>query len=240
MSVFTSLIIVLVAMVIQASLQLAPGFFAIFYHHSLGKTSKKKADDRALSFILGVEIATALIFLAVYIIISFFVVEKDFLHSIFLWVMSGLFLAETVFSFFWYFRPTHKKSKSKSASTELFFSRYLIKNLITKAETVKNRSDTILLGIITCALELPLTLPLYIISSILIPNISLRSGFLFIIAYIIIATIPLFIIRNFYHTDHNLAEIQRIRVKNKPAIRLIISASYLTLAILTFIIGVSS
>lgn len=222
-------------MLIQGFLELSPGIFAIFYHHALGITSAKKADDRALSFILGVEISTAIIFLIVYIVISFFIAENSFNHSIFLWVMSGIFLAEAIVAFFFYYRKPFKKSSKKS--TALFLPRHLAENLISHAEKAKNRSDTITLGIISTTLELFFTLPLYIICAYEIFNISVNSNFIFIIVYIIIATIPLFTVRTLFRTDHNLAEIQQLRVKKKFWTKLTISGSFLALFVITFIIG---
>lgn len=223
-------------MFIQGFLELSPGLFAIFYHHALGKTSLKKADDRSLSFILGVEICTAAIFLITYLAVSFFAVQRDFMNTAFLWIMAGIFLLEAIVSFFFYFKKSKKHGKN---STALFISRPTAKNLEHHAKTAKNRSDTIILGFITTALELFFTLPLYIICSVEILNVSATSGFVFIIAYIVIATIPLFTIRTLFRTDRNLAEIQRFRVKKKPYTRLVISLSYLALSILTFITGLS-
>ena len=215
-------------MVIQGFLQLSPGLFAIFYHHALGKTTAKKADDRALSFILGVEICVAIVFLVVYISSSIFLSDQSFPRDIYLWVLSGIFLVEAVATFFLYFR---KKS------TSLFIPRHVAASLIHRAESAKSRSDTIVLGIVTCIFELIFTLPLYFAASFAISNISTRSGFIFIIAYIIIATIPLFTIRSLYKTGRNLAEIQRSRVKKKLFFRLTISISFLILAVLTFAAG---
>ena len=234
MSVFISLGIVLAAMLIQAFLQLTPSVFTIFYHYALGKTSKKKADDQSLSFILGVEIFIAITFLITYIIIAFFIAEKDFMNSIFLWILSGIFFAEGIFILCCYFK-NGKKSKS---TTKLFIPRSIAKSFIFRVEHTKNRSDTIALGFITAASELLFTLPLFIISSIQIFKLSRNSGFIFIIAYIIIATLPLFAIRTAYRTDHNFAEIQRFRVKRKLFFRLILSLGFIAISILTFISGV--
>ncbi|MBQ3296319.1 hypothetical protein IJI79_01455 [Candidatus Saccharibacteria bacterium] len=233
MSVFTSLIIILLAMLIQGFLELGPGVFACFYHHALGKTSAKKADDQSLSFILGTEICVALVFLISYIIVTFFITRNGPFSPIFFWVMSGIFLVEAIATFFFYFRPGTKKS------TELSLPRSLAKSLIYHAENTKNRSSTIALGLVTCALELIFTFPLYIIASTAIFYANTSMSFVFIIAYIIIATAPLFAIRTFFRTDHNLVELQLIRIKKKLATRIIVSASFLALSIATLIIGFS-
>lgn len=221
-------------MLIQGFLQLTPGVFSIFYHHTLGKTTAKKADDQSLSFILGTEIATAAFFLIVYFFVTFFAAEKALLNQTFLWVMTGIFAIEAIFTFFIYFRPG-KKNKN---TTKLFIHRHLAESFVYRANNNKNRTDTILLGFLSTATELIFTLPLFIISSVQILNLSPRFNFVFIIAYIIIATIPLFTIRTLYRTGHNLAEIEKLRIKRKFLFRIVIAASYVGLAILTFISGV--
>ena len=234
MSAFLSVIIILLAMLIQAFLQTSPGLFAIFYHHALGKTSAKKADDEALSFILGTEIFTAITFLIIYIIIDFIAAEKITKNNIFTAILAGIFIAEAIIVFCFYYRKDKQKSQK---STRLFLPRHIVKNLTTRAEKVKNRSDTIALGLVTSSLEFLFTLPLYIIISTEILDLSPRYGFVYIIAYIVITTVPLFVVRTAFKTDHNLAEIQRFRVKKKSTIKLILSISYLLIGILIILKG---
>ena len=234
MSAFLSVIIILLAMLIQAFLQTSPGLFAIFYHHALGKTSAKKADDEALSFILGTEIFTAITFLIIYIIIDFIAAEKITKNNIFTAILAGIFIAEAIIVFCFYYRKDKQKSQK---STRLFLPRHIVKNLTTRAEKVKNRSDTIALGLVTSSLEFLFTLPLYIIISTEILDLSPRYGFVYIIAYIVITTVPLFVVRTAFKTDHNLAEIQRFRVKKKTTIKLILSISYLLIGILIILKG---
>lgn len=229
MSVFTSIIVLLLATLIQSLLQLTPGLFSIFYHHSLGTSSAKKADDRSLSFIIGVEIITVLVFLIVYWCITFLILENNFVGPIFLYVMSGIFLFEACFMLFGYF----KYGRTHSV-TELFLPRRISNALIHHAEHVKNRSDTILLGLITSALELFLTLPLYIICSVAIFNVSVNFGFIFIIIYTVVATIPLFTIRTYFRTGHNLAELTRLRSKSRFLIRITTFSAFAIIAAILF------
>ena len=218
-------------MLIQGFLQTAPAIFAIFYHHALGKTSAKKADDQSLSFILGVEIFTAIIFLAFYIATSLILLKTDFINDIFMYVLAGIFVLEAIFMFFFYFR----RGKKNKRTTSLFIPRSFSKNILKLTNSAKNRTDTIALGFISSALDLIFTLPLFIIASIQIINLSFDNGFVFIIAYIIIATIPLFTIRTLYRRGSNLAKIQRFRIKNKNFFRLILAVSYLLIAILIIV-----
>lgn len=235
MSVFTSLSFIILTMLIQGFLQCTPSIFTIFYHHNLSKTTKKKSDDRALSFILGSEIAISIIFLIIYFIMTFLPIENDFSNPIFLFIMSGIFFTESIFFLCFYFKPG-KKFKN---TTTLYLPRFVTQKIYSLVEHAKNRISTIMLGAISILLEIIFILPLIIISSVGILNLSPRFGFVFIIAYIIITTLPLFTIRTLFYKNYNLATIERFRAKNKLTFRLIISTSYLILAIILLVLGVS-
>ena len=224
MSFFISVGIIFLAMLIQSLMQLMPGIFAIFYHSVLGKTTRKKADDMSLSFILGVEIFAAVFFVVSYTIISVCATQHPFYEDIFPWIAIAIFFSETVASFLFYYR--------KSKTSELFISRTAAKNLTTRASNVKNRSDTIALGLLSNVCELPFTLPLFfIVSSRALKTFSSIS-FVSIFLYILAAILPIIIIRIFYHTGHNLAFIERFRTKNKTFFKFAISLSYLMIALL--------
>lgn len=218
-------------MLIQAFLQLTPGTFALFYHYALGKKSAKIADDFGLSFILGVEVFTATVLLLVYSLTFFiFCNQPGFCNHIFLWIMTGVFIAEALAFFFFYYR--------KGRTTALFIPRRIAKNIILRAEKTKSRSDAFILGFVSGSPELLFTLPLYIISVVELMLVPTLPRILTIIFYIIVLTIPLFSIRSLYRTGHNLAEIQRSRARAKSFVRLFISICFLLLAFATIIIGV--
>lgn len=227
MSFFTSLGIVILAMLIMASLQFQSGVFTLFYHHALGKYSKNKASDLTLFFILGAETAAACLFLS-----SFYVSNLFFLYhfrpeaSFFAWVMVGILLALSIMSLFCYYRPGN--------GTKLFIPRRCVRNVNRHIQSAKSRSDAFTLGALSSICELPFTLPLYIITSaeIMEMTVEFHSSHLLTILYIIIPTIPLFIIRWRFQIGQNLADIQKSRVKDKNFTRIILSFSYLAIAIL--------
>lgn len=217
-------------MLIQAFMQLTPGVFALFYHYALGKNSPTKADNLSLYFILGTITFMTIIWLLVYaFIFAIFYNKAELCLNFFPWLMAGIFLAESIASLFFYYR--------KGKFTALFISRSTAKNLDLNAKRVKNRSDAFVLGFFSGIPELIFTLPLYTISVIELmeANFSIRS--IFIIAYILISTIPLFAIRTFYRHDYTLAKIEHTRVRAKLSIRLFICIGYLLLAIATISLG---
>ena len=156
MSVFTSLGIVVIAMLIITFLKLVPGIFALFYHYASGKYSAKKTADLSIFFIIGAETFPVLIFS----IINFFLcglsfANLDITNTLFLWLISGLLIGLGFAFLFFYFR--------RGRGTKLFISRKTAKNFDEKAKNVKTRSDAFFLGLMSGAPELPFTLPLYLI-----------------------------------------------------------------------------
>ena len=232
MSVFTSLGILIIAMLIMALLQLVPGVFLLFRHYASGKYSARKASDLALFFILGVETAVVIIFLSLYFIITAISATIiDFNNEYYYWFMSTIFVIICFAILFCYYR--------KSTGTKLFISRSLAHKLDHKARTAKSRSDAFMLGITSIIPEIIFTLPLFIISITSITSVVaesvLRSGL--IILFAISAILPLIIYNIAFTTNHHLASFIKFRFKNKTFIRLIISFLYLSLSII-IIIGI--
>lgn len=235
MSVFTSLGILILAMLILLSLKLIPGIFMLFTHFNLGKFSRKKAEDLSIFFIFGVETMFALIFIfinSVFYLLSS--TEIIFENAIFNFIFAGIMLALCLATFLFYFK--------KGSGTKLFISRKTAHNFIQKAKTAKNRSDAFLLGFIAGIPELLFTLPLFTVSYIEISKLSFPylSFSALILVFILISVIPLFIIYVLESTNHNLAELEKSRIKNKTFFRVFISTLYLLLAILIIIPGVTS
>ena len=172
-------------------------------------------------------------FLTVFLCAAFsYRAPSDFTETL-PWILTGIFIAEAFAIAFFYFRRSRRKvKKSKTADTRLFITRKSAASLTLHAKKVKTRGDAIILGLITNLIELPFTLPLYIIMSMIIVEFTALSSNLLIIFYILVATMPLFAIRCLYVSDHHLAEIQRLRAHIKPFVRIVLATSYLLIAIL--------
>ena len=233
MSYILSVVLILLSMVIFAFLQLTPGLFTIFYHSRLAKTSKKRADDQSLSFILGTEIFSTTIWILVYFIIfALFYNVPDFNQGIFPFVMAGICLAEASVSFFFYFRSNKQKP-----STATFITRHNAHTLTYRAKTIKNRSDCIMLGFVSNIPELIFTIPLFIICTNILQDTPALPRAVIIIAFVIIPAIPLLVIRSLYQKNYNLANIQRLRAKLIIHFRIILALTYLAIAFTLLNIG---
>ena len=227
MSIFISLGIVILSMLIMAFLQLTPGVFTLLYHYALGNFSKRKASYLSLFFILGVEVITTCLYLSIFYLTCIFFFDN--LHpetSILFWALAGILIALGIISFFFYFR--------KGTGTKLFIPRKYAKALDYSASTVKTRSDAFMLGAITGTYELIFTLPLYLVTCVEIMKMGVVgfSSNLLTIIYILIPVIPLFFIRWQFQSGFNLADIERSRIKDKTFTRFLLALCYIMIAIL--------
>ena len=208
---------------IQFLMQLSSGIFMLFYHYALGKKSAKIADNLSLYFILGVEFFTAAVWFTVFLILP------D-ASPILFWILAGILFAESLASLFFYYR--------KSSATALFIPRSIAQDFEIHAQNIKTHSDAFILGFLANIPELIFTLPLYCIAVVILSSTNFLPHAAFIILYVISAITPLFIIHALYHTGHNFADIERLRVRFKPLIRFLIFASFLITATLVINFGV--
>jgi len=219
--------IVLLAMLIMMFLQLVPGVFAIFCHYAYGKYSRRRASDLGLFFILGAETIAACLFLSCYYIAYALFLGCDRPETgIFAWIAVGVLVILAAASFFFYYR--------KGKGTKLFIPRKAARALDEKTRTVKTRSDAFTLGALAGTYELIFTLPLYIITAVEIMEMNTEyfSSNLLTICYIITPTIPLLVVRWMFQARYNLADVAKMRVKDKNFTRLILAICYLTIAVL--------
>lgn len=229
MSVFASIGIVILAMLIMASLQLIPGVFALFFHYAIGKYSFKKASTLSLFFILGSEIISAIFFISsFYLSYVLFLDNLNPHNNILAWIFAGIFIALSIVCFFFYFKHPHSKD------TILFISRKLARTLEARAQSTSTPSDAFTLGALVNICELFITLPLYIITAteIMYMHTEYFADNALTVLYILVSAIPLIHLYYSFRLGRNLATIQRSRVKNKTFHRFTISLSLITIAIL--------
>ena len=227
MSFFTSLGIVILSTLIIAILQFRPAIFSIFYHYASGKYSRAKLQDLCFSFFFGSILFSALLFTIINIFLSTLArTDINFTNGILTWALIGILFALSLLSFFCYFR--------KGPGTELFISRPLAQNFLSRAGSAKTASDGFMLGFFSNFPEIFFTLPLYIIIFIELDRLSISAFSLAatLLTCILTTIIPLFIIYISYRSGYNLSDITKFRIKNKPFYRIFIGISYLTLVAL--------
>ena len=240
MSIFPSIAIILGAVSVLCFLQSTPAIFSLFYHSRLGVSTRKKADDAALSFVLGVEFFMSLFLVIIFTTVYGVLCSANFAaSSLFYFIMSGIFFAESIIMLFFYFRPCrHLTKTSRRASTALFIPRRIAATITKHAATVSSRSDTIAFGFTSCLVDCLFILPVFIITNVVINTTSIVWPPLVLICLVISSIIPLFVIRTLYHRHHNLASIQRTRARLKPHFRFILFISFLVLSIASLNLGI--
>ena len=227
MSVFISIGILILSMLIFTFLQLTPGVFALTYHYALGKYSENKASYLTLFFIIGVEVISVCLFLSTFFLVSiiFFTGFRPE-TSIVTWILAGILIALSFLAFFYYYRPGN--------GTKLFIPAKYIKGLRFSAKTIKTKSDAFVLGVLSSVSEFIYTFPLYVLVSAEIMRLSLQDVHvnLFALIFVLAPLIPLFVIRYKFQAGYSLADIIKSRNKNKFFTRLILSLNYLIIAII--------
>ena len=219
MSILTSVGIIVLAMLIQALLQLTPSVFSIWYHYALGKNSKNKVLDLSGYFVVGVESMVLLLAMIIYFVMLK-VPNTDLTNLI----LAGILVAMGMFGFFGYYR--------KGRSTELFISRKTARGFCAKAKTAHKKSDIFVLGIVTCVSELFLTLPLLIVVIMQAINFAITDQMIIFAVYLLVVMTPTGVVRGNFLNGKNLADIQKTRVKNKNFYRIMIGCSYVVMAFL--------
>lgn len=233
MSSIISLGIVILSMLILAFLQLTPGVFALFRHYANGRFSRKKAAMLSTFFAIGTETVAASLFICALLSANAFFFYSPRPETGFLsWILVGILLALALICLLCYYRS--------GTGSQLFIPRRCAAALENYAASATTRSDAFVLGALSGVLELPFTLPLYLISAIALIQLTAAFGpsDLLAIPFILAPTAPLFALRLRFRTNYNLADIMRARAHDKVFIRILLVFSYVSLAILFIYLGV--
>ena len=229
MSVLTSLGILTLALFACGFLRLVPNIFAIFYHYASAKNSRDNTLKLSGFFVVGHMMMTMVILFLIYFILYHFLLDNPLLNvNIFYWVIAGILALLSLFLFFFYYR--------RGKGTRLFLGRKLAKNISLRARNAsKKPSDVFALGMTAGIFELIFVLPVYVVVILEIINFEsdniLYQPLLFF-TFVILSMASTFAMRGqFYRKRKNLAEIHRAQVKNRTFYRIMLSASFLLLAV---------
>lgn len=207
----------------QCFLQVATGIFTLFYHYALGKNSQKKAHHLATIFFLSV----FLVNLAISSLVFYLVHDSEILR----WVLCGIFAALSIISWLFYYR--------RGSGTRLYIPRVLARTINKSAKNAKSYTDAFLLGAFAGISELIYTVPIFIILALKaksFDNFYIEIG-IFVINLLILM-VPFYVIRLIYKSDGNLADIERMRVRNKGFFRAMLAIFCLVLAAAMFNFGI--
>ncbi len=196
-------------------LQLAPGVFALFYHYALGKFGKKVARLLGTFFVFGFLFTSISLFLATFLLTE----DSELLRAI----MAGIFIALGVAGGVFYYR--------RGSGSRLYISRRLAHAFQEGAKNPKGPIEAFLLGAVSGVTECIFTVPLFIMATLQIK--TFESGIIqfdLAAALFAIVIIPFLIIFVAYQSGANLADIMRMRARNKGFNRLMLCFLFMLLA----------
>ena len=226
MSVVPSVIVLILVLLILMVLQLIPGTFAIFYHSALGKNSSKKADNLSLWFTLGVEFfATAVWLICYFVLFVIFYNVGQVQESLLWWILAGIVAVESVLVILVYYRKKMPKN-----STALIVPRRYVRKTQAEIRMVKNQREAVAVGFFAGVPELIFSLPLFVVANVVLLYTTNIVRAIVIILGILAMVLPLFVIRFMFRAGQNLVDIQKMRVKMKPVLMVVIPCGYLAVA----------
>jgi hypothetical protein len=210
MNFLTSLGICILATLILAFLQVKTGIFAMLYHFASGKKGKRYAD--ALTFyyvvgILGITAPLASAFLSV--------PDTGLVRTI----LSGVCFALAFLVLVFYYR--YKKG------SQLYLSRKTVAVLNAGAKRA-HASDAFMLGVASGLIEFVFTIPLYMVICVEVGSFERLDLQIALITLAVLAgVVPVFLYHAFFFRGLNLADIGKIREKNKNFYRYLMFVCYI-------------
>ena len=214
------ILMIALAAVTAASLQLGTGTLLLLYHETLGRKIPKRTKKITWGYILGaflfamLELATA----ALVILVS----AGGALSNEALIIVSGLAVLMAILVLLCYYR----RGKNAMLWVPNFVAKYL-KKRANKADTV---AEGIALGMTTELGELPFMLVLIVIAANSLINLPRAEIILAIAGYALIIVMPLLITKVLIKNGENLVNIQKARVKNKTFLKIFTSVCYVAMA----------
>ncbi|MBQ8992266.1 hypothetical protein IJ090_02430 [Candidatus Saccharibacteria bacterium] len=221
MEVLVDVLVVLLAALTGASLQLGTGTLLLLYHEGLGRKVPKRVRRAASGYIFGVLIFTILLLAtAVLLMLLWFgeALNEDgliFLASLCI-VMAGIVIL-------FYYR--------RGKTTMLWIPNFMAKYFKKRAGKVETGAEGMALGMTATLGELPFSIILILVAANSLLGLPRAGIIIAIVAYALITIMPILITKMLIKSGRTLADIQRWRVKNKMFFRIFTGVMYLILAI---------
>lgn len=214
-------LVVVLASIANANLQLGTGTLLLLYNESLGRKVRKTTRSVTRGFILGSFLFSILLISTTMLLIL--LINNHPLVENGLILLSSLALAMSIMIIGLYFR--------RGKNTLLWIPDFMAKYFRKRAGKVDTGTEGMALGMTTILAELPFSAVLIIIAANSLLNLPQTVIILALAGYSLITVMPLIITKMLIKNGTNLAEIQRWRVKNKTFLRIFAGICYITLAI---------
>lgn len=211
---------IVLAGIVQASLQLSLGGLILLYHASMGRHRRRKTRSLTRHYILGAGVISFLMVCALAFMISS--LFNGALKTEYLIICVGVFLASALVMWLFYYR--------RGRNTELWLPRSFTRFIQRRAKTTNDNIESFSLGMLSSFAEMPLSIALYFVVANCILNLSAQYQIIAVIGYTIMSIIPLLVLKLRVRTGQNVVEVQKWRVRNKAFARIISGSGFLVLA----------
>ena len=211
---------IVLAGLVQASLQLSLGGLILLYHASMGHHRRRKTRFLAKNYIIGAAVISFLMVCALgFLISSLF---DGALKTEYLTVCVGIFLASALVMWFFYFR--------RGKNTELWLPRAFTRYINRRPKATNDNIEAFSLGMLSSFAEMPLSIALYFVVANCILSLSAQYQILAVLGYTLMSVFPLCILKLRVKTGQNVVDFQKSRIRNKAYLRIISGSGFAVLA----------
>ncbi|MBQ9684511.1 hypothetical protein IJV57_03490 [Candidatus Saccharibacteria bacterium] len=219
MSDLLSIATIVLAGIVQASLQLSLGGLVLLYHSSMGRHKRRKTRYLAKNYIIG---ACAISF--VIVCAGAFVIQHLFggpMTQEWMMIIVGAFAACSLVMWLGYFRD--------GKGTELWLPKSFSRFITRRAKYTNDNIEAFSLGMLSAFAEFPITLAIYFVVANCLLNVKLPL--LAVLIYIAIVSIPMVALKINIKTGKNIIAAQKWRIRNKRFAKFFSGSGFAVLAI---------
>ncbi|MCR5572757.1 MAG: hypothetical protein K6F57_03205 [Candidatus Saccharibacteria bacterium] len=211
---------IVLAGLVQASLQLSLGGLILLYHASMGHHRRHKTRFLAKNYIIGAAVISFLMVCALGFMIS--TLFNGALKTEYLMICVGVFLASALVMWFFYYRRGH--------NTELWLPRSFTRFINRRAKATNDNIEAFSLGMLSSFAEMPLSIALYFVVANCVLSMSAQYQIFAILGYTLMSVFPLIILKLRVKSGRNVVDFQKARLRNKAYLQIISGSGFAVLA----------
>ena len=223
MSEYVVFAIIILAGLIQASLQFGLGGLLMLFQNSFGQKTKKQTKKLVNRYIIG-----NAFFIMIMTMATAFLILRSFERltpAMMLIVVLVLVLSAIGMWTFYY-----KRGKS----TELWLPKSVRRYIRSRAKETNSRIEAFSLGMLSGFAEMPFSIMLYIVVANMALELHHGWQIVGILVYVLIAIAPTVVMKDYVKSGKALVSVQRWRIKNKNFIKFMGGVGFVVLATFVF------
>ena len=211
LTIFSASGVIILAALAHASLQMNLGSLLLLYHESLGKHIKKRTKFLVTNYIFGVT----------FLITTSLAATAYFVHLFFGSSLSVVCLTICIWLF--YYRS--------GRSTELWLPKPIARYITRRAKQTDSNIEAFALGLLASFAETPFIIVLMLVGADSLLKLPFILQIVMFFIYILVAILPLVMLRVAVRHGKTVVEIQKWRLKNKNFLKILSGTLFITLAI---------